>query len=103
MLGFVSALDHGSPVPLHVQLAAIIREQIKSGKITGRVPSILTTAQTYEVGHSTSQRALRTLRDEGLIQGSHGRGYYVVPPQENTGRGGIEKIIQPPEPGHHRH
>lgn len=102
MLGVVSALDHDSPVPLHAQLAAIIREQIKSGKITGRVPSIITVAQTYEVGHTTAQHALATLRDEGLIQGSHGRGYYVVPPQENTGRSGIEKIIQPPAPGHHR-
>jgi GntR family transcriptional regulator len=70
-------LDHDSPVPLHAQLAEVLREKIRSGQITGRVPSILTVAQEYEVGHSTAQRALATLRDEGLIIGSHGRGYYV--------------------------
>lgn len=71
-------LDHDSPVPLHVQLAQLLRDKINSGEITGRVPSIITVAQTYEVGHSTAQRALATLRDEGLIVGSHGRGYYVA-------------------------
>jgi DNA-binding GntR family transcriptional regulator len=71
-------LDHDSPVPLHAQLATVLREKITSGEITGRVPSIVTVAQTYEVGHSTAQKALATLRDEGLIVGSHGRGYYVT-------------------------
>jgi DNA-binding GntR family transcriptional regulator len=71
-------LDHGSPVPLHAQLAAILRDKIESGEITDRVPSIITVAQEYEVGHSTAQHALATLRDEGLIVGSHGRGYYVI-------------------------
>ena len=71
-------LDHDSPVPLWQQLAGILRDKIESGEITGRVPSILTVAQTYEVGHSTAQRALAVLRDEGLITGSQGRGYYVT-------------------------
>ena len=71
-------LDHDSPVPLHAQLARILRDKITSGELTGRVPSIVTVAQTYEVGHTTAQRALATLRDEGLIVGSHGRGYYVT-------------------------
>ena len=70
-------LDHDSPVPLHAQLAEILRGRIKYGQITGRVPSIVTVAQEYEVGKSTAQKALAALRDEGLIVGSHGRGYYV--------------------------
>jgi DNA-binding GntR family transcriptional regulator len=74
-------LDHDSPVPLWRQLADVIRGKIETGEITGRVPSILSVAQTYEVGHSTAQRALATLRDEGLIVGSHGRGYFVQSPQ----------------------
>jgi DNA-binding GntR family transcriptional regulator len=65
-------------MPLHAQLATILRDKITSGELSGRVPSILTVAQEYEVGHSTAQRALATLRDEGLIVGSHGRGYYVA-------------------------
>jgi GntR family transcriptional regulator len=70
-------LDHGSPVPLHVQLTAILRQRIESGELTGRVPSIVTVAQEYEVGHNTAARALAALRDEGLIISAHGRGYYV--------------------------
>lgn len=87
MLGAMPALDHDSPVPLHAQLAAILREKIRSGAISGRVPSILTVAQEYAVGHTTAQHALRTLRDEGLIIGSHGRGYYVVQPEEREQAG----------------
>lgn len=71
-------LDHDSPVPLHAQLATVLRDKIMSGEIKGRVPSIVSVAQQYEVGHTTAQRALATLRDEGLIVGSHGRGYYVA-------------------------
>ena len=72
-------LDQDSPVPLHEQLAAILRERIRSGKLAGRVPSILTIAQEYAIGHNTAQRALATLRDEGLIVAAKGRGYFVRP------------------------
>lgn len=70
-------IDHDSPVPLHEQLASILRMMIANGKITGRVPSILTLAQEYEVSHRTSQRALTTLADEGLIVAVRGRGFYI--------------------------
>jgi DNA-binding GntR family transcriptional regulator len=46
-------------------------------RITGRVPSILTLAQEYGVSHRTSQRALTTLADEGLIVAVRGRGFYL--------------------------
>jgi DNA-binding GntR family transcriptional regulator len=71
-------LDHDSPVPLHEQLAQILRYRIKSGTLTGRVPSIMTVAQEYEVGHNTAARAMTTLKDEGLIVSAKGRGYYVA-------------------------
>jgi GntR family transcriptional regulator len=70
-------IDHDSPVPLHEQLAGILRTMIAAGKITGRVPSILTLAQEYGVSHRTSQRALTTLADEGLIVAMPGKGFYV--------------------------
>ena len=50
---------------------------ITDGRITGRVPSILTLAQEYGVSHRTSQRALATLVDEGLIVAVRGKGFYV--------------------------
>lgn len=73
-------LDHGSPVPLHEQLASILREQIRDGSLKGRVPSILGLAQEYDVSHRTAARALGTLRDEGRIVPVQGKGYYTTPP-----------------------
>jgi DNA-binding GntR family transcriptional regulator len=70
-------IDHDSPVPLHEQLARILRTMITDGRIAGRVPSILTLAQEYGVSHRTSQRALTTLADEGLIVAVRGKGFYV--------------------------
>jgi GntR family transcriptional regulator len=75
-------LDHDSPVPLYQQLAAVLREQIRDGKLTGRVPSILGLAQEHGVSHRTSATALAILRDEGLIVAVRGKGFYVA------GRGG---------------
>lgn len=73
-------LDYDSPVPLHEQIAAELRDQIRKGKLTGRVPSILTLAQEYGVSHRTTAHALGTLRDEGLIVAVRGKGFYVRPP-----------------------
>jgi GntR family transcriptional regulator len=70
-------IDHDSPVPLHEQLASILRAMIADGRITGRVPSILTLAQEYGVSHRTSQRALTSLADEGLIVAVPGKGFYI--------------------------
>jgi DNA-binding GntR family transcriptional regulator len=70
-------VDHGSPVPLHEQLAKILREKISSGELTGRVPSILTLAQQYEIAHNTAAKALDTLKGEGLIIAVRGKGFYV--------------------------
>jgi DNA-binding GntR family transcriptional regulator len=70
-------LDHESPVPLNEQLAGLLREQIRSGKLTGRVPSILTLAQEHGVSHRTAAHALTRLKDEGLIVSVRGKGFYV--------------------------
>jgi GntR family transcriptional regulator len=72
-----SVLDIDSPVPLHEQLSALLREQIARGRLAGRVPSILSLAQEHGVSHRTAARALTTLRDEDLIISVRGKGYYV--------------------------
>ena len=70
-------LNQDSPVPLHEQLANELRKRIKDGTLAGRVPSILTLAQQYEVSHNTVARAMAALKAEGLIQSARGKGYYV--------------------------
>jgi DNA-binding GntR family transcriptional regulator len=71
-------LDLDSGDPLYLQLADLLREQIKSGELTGRVPSAKSLAQQHGVSHRTSERALAILRDEELIRSVRGKGHYVV-------------------------
>jgi DNA-binding GntR family transcriptional regulator len=70
-------LDHDLPVPLHEQLAEIIRAKIKSGEYNGRLPSARHLAQEHDVSHRTSEHALQTLKGEGLIVSVVGKGYFV--------------------------
>jgi len=72
-------LDPDALEPLYVQLAQIIRDRIASGDLARRVPSVKTLAQEYEVALGTAERALRILKDEGLIKSAMGRGTFVVP------------------------
>lgn len=61
-----------------MQLAAILRRQIETGEITGRLPSITELVREHDVAPNTVQRALRILKAEGLIIGRPGRGTFVV-------------------------
>jgi DNA-binding GntR family transcriptional regulator len=71
-------LDRESPVDLHEQLANLLREQVRTGQLTGRIPSIKHLAQQYEVSTGTVERALNTLKDEGIIVARVGRGFFVA-------------------------
>jgi GntR family transcriptional regulator len=71
-------LDELSPVPYHEQLSNILREQIASGAIEHRVPSLSTLSQEYGVSRNTVIHALATLESEGLIVTVQGRGTFVV-------------------------
>jgi GntR family transcriptional regulator len=71
-------LDHDSATALYVQLAGVIRAQIDSGQIHGRVPSPRSLAQEYGVAIGTARKALELLRDEGLIRSASGRGHFTA-------------------------
>ncbi len=62
-------IDHDSPTPLYVQLAALLRSQIKDGTLTGRVPSVKTLSQEHGVSHITAEKALGILKEEGVVPG----------------------------------
>ena len=70
-------IDNDSPEHPYVQLASLLREQIKSGKTGPRVPSIMELAEESGLSAATVKRALRLLRDEGLIYSVPGRGTFV--------------------------
>jgi GntR family transcriptional regulator len=74
-------VDHLSGEPVYLQLAAILREEITSGRIEPGypLPSINALMQEHGVAKGTAEKALRVLRDEGLARTVPGRGVYVIP------------------------
>jgi DNA-binding GntR family transcriptional regulator len=72
-------IDHHAGEPVWSQLTRILRGQIERGVIPpGKLlPSISTLMQVYGVSDGTVKRALKTLRDEGLVSSVPGRGTYV--------------------------
>lgn len=72
------SVDHDSPEPLYLQVAATLRQRISDGSYTSRVPSLKTIAQEFGVSHVTAEKAVTVLREEGLIRVVVGRGAFVV-------------------------
>jgi GntR family transcriptional regulator len=70
-------IDNDSPQHPYVQLAGMLRAQIKAGKIGPRVPSITELAEESGLSAATVKRALGLLRDEKLIYTVPGRGTFV--------------------------
>jgi len=71
-------IDLGQPTPPYRQLAAILRDRIGSGELSGRLPSEKTLMQEYGLAHGTVRKAIAVLRDEGLVQTTPGWGSYVT-------------------------
>ena len=81
-------VDHSSPVPLHEQVAAAIRRAIADGEAGPgeRLPPAKDLAAVLGVNANTVFRALRTLREEGLVEFRRGRGVSVtgIAPQHSV-------------------
>jgi GntR family transcriptional regulator len=73
-------LDPRSPVPLHEQVAAAIRRAIAEGEARSgeRLPPARDLAAVLGVNANTVLRALRQLRDEGVVEFRRGRGVTVA-------------------------
>ena len=81
-------VDPLDPMPLHEQVAAEIRRAIADGECGPgeRMPPAKDLAAVLGVNSNTVFRALHTLRDEGLLEFSRGRGVSVtgVGPQRSA-------------------
>ena len=73
-------VDHSDPTPLHEQVAAAIRRAIADGEAGpgDRLPPARDLAAVLCVNKNTVLRALRLLRDDGLLEFRRGRGITVV-------------------------
>src|SRR5579875_4013384 len=68
-------IDRSDPTPLHEQVAAAIRRAISDGEAGpgDRIPQARDLAAVLGVNRNTVLRALRLLRDEGLLEMGRGR------------------------------
>lgn len=88
------------PRPPYAEVAADLREQIRSGDLApgSRLGSYRELAGHYGVAGGTVQAALRVLRSEGLITSVPGRGTFVGPvpavPQMEPATSGIEARLR---------
>jgi GntR family transcriptional regulator len=75
------AIEPLSSVPVYVQLASILRQQIESGQLQPDrpIPSESTLRQEYGVARGTARKAVELLREHGLVVTVRGRGTYVRP------------------------
>lgn len=70
-------IDVTSPVYPYVQIADQLREAIATGQITDVFPSLWSIADDAGVSYNTARRAVKILKDEGLIDAIPGRGTFV--------------------------
>ena len=77
---FDESLDRTDPMALHDQVAAEIRRAIADGEVSRgeRLPPSMDLAAVFGVNRNTVLRALRLLRDEGIVGFTRGRGVRVT-------------------------
>jgi GntR family transcriptional regulator len=79
-------LDRQDPLPLYEQVCAEIRRAIADGEIGPgeRLPPARDLAAVLHVNSNTVFRAMRLLRDEGLVEFRRGRGVTVIAPARRS-------------------
>jgi DNA-binding GntR family transcriptional regulator len=70
-------ISEDDPRPAYVQLRDILKARIESGEITARLPSERDLHNEFGLAPMTVRKAVRLLRDEGLVVVVTGRGVYV--------------------------
>ncbi|TDC98498.1 GntR family transcriptional regulator [Nonomuraea deserti] len=80
--------DQDSAEYIYVRLANHIEARIRAGELSlgRRLPAERDQADEYGVAYLTVRRAMKELRERGLIKTVVGRGTYIVddlPPQED--------------------
>lgn len=78
-------IDFDGPDELYLQLARVLRERIEDGTYppNRRIPSVVALCREFELANGTVQRALRLLKDEGLLIVKPGKGTFVKPQDED--------------------
>lgn len=72
-------IDRTSETATYIQLAAILRQRIKSGELKSgdRMPSVHDLVIETQLADATIRKAMGVLRAEGLVRTAPGRGVFV--------------------------
>ncbi|WP_068921977.1 winged helix-turn-helix domain-containing protein [Planobispora rosea] len=83
-------LDHEGGAHLYIQISDLIRKRISSGGIPSgqALSSEAELCDEFGVARTTARRAIRILRDEGLVYVAQGEGTFVGPPGRARHRNG---------------
>lgn len=73
------------------RIASDLRNQIRSGRLTGQLPAETELAATYRVALNTLRRALDVLESEGLLTTQQGTGTFVRAPRQRVRRNHPER------------
>jgi GntR family transcriptional regulator len=90
-------IDRDDPALLHEQVAAQIRQAIAEGEARpgDRLPPARHLAAVMSVNTNTVLRALRLLRDEGLLELRQGHGIRVTgTPEQSSVRAKVAELLQ---------
>ncbi len=73
-------LNKTSGIPLHVQLANALREQVQNRQLQpeDRLPSERELCEMYGISRITVRQALNTLTQEGLVYSTAGKGTFIA-------------------------
>ncbi len=76
----VAVIRSDYPEPLWIQAATLIRDQINGGALKGgsRLPPERELCQQLNISRVTLRKALNHLVEAGVLNASHGRGWYVA-------------------------
>lgn len=72
-------IDHNSNIPLYKQIVANVKEDIKKGTLASgaTMPSLSEFARANNISMETTKKAYNILKNEGLMSGHQGKGYYI--------------------------
>ena len=78
--GLIMTIDREGAKAPYQQLADILRERIRSGKIPvgRRIPSQSELEAEFGLGRNTIKKATEILKEEGYVVASPGRGLFVA-------------------------
>jgi GntR family transcriptional regulator len=80
MAGDHPTFDATSPVPIYMQIADHVAAQVDSGQLTkgSRLPAERDLAEQWGVAYLTVRRAMRELRERGLVTSVVGKGTFIT-------------------------